>query len=122
MDNNGFELALGIVFLFLGTICAVRKRFSFGLGRDNRASAKLTITLTESRAIIFGSVCIAEGVIIVALWLFTSIGTQTEHNGWLGVVTGVGLVIALSVFVGSSFFEFSESSVARDRKGKRNSE
>ncbi len=125
MVNNGFELIVGLVLLVLGVMGTRQKRFSFGLGpaRGGSASPDFTITLTESRAVFFSRFCIAEGGIIVALWLVAFMGDMILRR-WLGFVAGAGLFMALLVFAGCAFFELSEPLIAKDqkRKKKKNSE
>ena len=120
MVNNGFELFVGLALLVLGVIGSIQKRFSFGLGpaKGGSASPDFTITLTESRAVFFSRFCIAEGGIIVALWLLAFIGDMILPR-WSGFVAGAGLVIALLVFAVCAFFELSEPLIAKDQKGKK---
>jgi hypothetical protein len=91
-----------------------------GLGpaRGGSASPDFTITLTESRAVFFSRFCIAEGGIIIVLWLLAFIGDKVLGR-WLGFAAGAGLVIALLVFAVCSFFELSEPLIAKDKKGKK---
>ena len=118
MNSHGFDLLVGVFLFILGLVGSLRKRLSFGLGRDNLASPNLSITLTESRVVLFSRICMVEGAIIVGLWLVAFMG-NTALSRWLGVVAGAGLVIAFLVFVGCAFFELSEPLIAKGKKGKK---
>ncbi len=108
LDQHWLELIVGLALLVSGVIGTIQKRFSFGLGRSPTPNS--TITLTESRAVVFSRLCIVEGGIIVALWLLVFMGDKILGR-WLGAVAAAGLIIDLLVFAVCSIYELSEPSI-----------
>jgi hypothetical protein len=110
MGDHAFESIVAMMLAVAGLLSIFRRRSMLGLGggRSGPAGALFTITLTESRVMVFGLESLVGAIIVLVplLYVYAKNDSVAANNGVLKISVVIGVGVAALGFVSEAFFEF----------------